>query len=90
MNVENDSSDISTSIKQESTGEREGGGGVRGDGREGEIERESPLTKTLPLMRDRKAQRERLIKSQKVFGSPPDSLTEGREFESQRAHNYFC
>ena len=36
MNVENDSSDISTSIKQESAGERDrGGGGVRGDGREG-------------------------------------------------------
>ena len=33
---------------------------------------------------------ERQIKSQKVFGSPPDSQTEGREFESQRAHNYFC
>ena len=41
MNVENDSSDISTSIKQESAGERDRGGGGWGEmGERGEIERE--------------------------------------------------
>ena len=43
MNVENDSSDISTSIKQESTRERERErGGSEGDGREGKKREREP------------------------------------------------